>query len=81
MTWDGSWPSAVLHNSNKEKILGSSAETKLRTKFESEEEAKEMKRGRREAEQHPEGTGAEGERGEREETKAEPAEKGRGETG
>lgn len=39
LTWDGSWPSAMLHNSDKEKSLGSSAETKQRTKFEREEEA------------------------------------------
>lgn len=40
-----------------------------------------MKRGREEAEQHPEGAGAEGKRGEAEEMKAEPAEKDKGETG
>lgn len=60
MTWDGSQPSAVLHNSNKEKNLGSSAEMKQRTEFGSEEEAKGMTRGRKEAEQQPEDAGAEG---------------------
>lgn len=39
-----------------------------------------MKRGRKEAEQHAEGEGAEGKKGEAEEMKAEPAEKGKGET-
>lgn len=80
-TWPCSWPSAVLHNSDKEKNPGSSAEMKQRTKFESEEEAKETKRGRKEAEQHPEGVGEEEERGEAEKMKAELAEKGKGEAG
>lgn len=45
------------------------------------EEAKGVKRERQEEEQHPEGVVAEGKRGEAKETKAELAEKGKGETG
>lgn len=71
----------MLHTSDKERNLGSSAETKQRTNSEREEEAKGIKRGRKEAEQHPGDAGAEGKRGEAEETKAELAEKGKGETG